>query len=95
MCLNSIYTNRLILIPVTLDITKSLLQRNTDEIEKLGITTDEALKAIMDWAISQNSVKVIKADCLISNIPSALILEEVGMKEINRDKDLTYWEFIK
>lgn len=169
MCLKSIRTSRLILIPVTLDITQSLIHGNTNEIEKLGIIADgawptkeamdilpiinrtlekdkipsgfefwiivkkddmkvigdigfhskpdekgevevgyglvvqergkgfglEALKAIMNWAVSQNSVKVIKADCLISNIPSARILEKVGMKEINRDNDLIYWEFIK
>lgn len=169
MCLKNIRTSRLILIPVTLDITKALIQRNTDEIERLGITTDEAwptkdtmdilpiineilkkdkspsgfefwmivkkdnmkvigdigfhgkpngkgvveigyglvdkergtgfgfeaLEAIMNWAISQSSVKVIKADCLISNIPSARILEKVGMKEINRDNELIYWKLIK
>jgi RimJ/RimL family protein N-acetyltransferase len=55
----------------------------------------EALNAIMDWLSFQESVKVIKADCLIDNRPSARILEKVGMKEITRDKDLIYWEFIK
>ncbi len=169
MCLKNIKTSRLILIPVTLDITESLIHGSTDEVKKLGIIIDEAwptkdtmdilpiinrvlekdkvpsgfefwmivkkddmkiigdigfhgkpnekgeveigyglvaqergkgfgfeaLKAIMDWAISQNSVKVIKADCLISNIPSARILKKAGMKEIDRDEDLIYWEFIK
>jgi len=55
----------------------------------------EALKAIMNWLSSQDSAKVIKADCLISNKPSARILEKVGMKEINRDQELIYWELIK
>lgn len=169
MTLKNIYTDRLILIPVTLKITKSLLEYSTKEIEKLGIKTDEkwptegtmdilpiinralekdkipsgfefwmivnknnllvigdigfhgkpnekgeveigyglsenargkgfgfeALKAIMDWLNYQDNVKTIKADCLISNIPSARILEKVGMKEINRDQELIYWEFIK
>ncbi|WP_160680503.1 GNAT family N-acetyltransferase [Clostridium sp. C8-1-8] len=54
----------------------------------------EALKAIIDWAFSQQNVKVIKADCLIDNKPSAGILEKVGMKEIDRDKDYIYWELI-
>ena len=55
----------------------------------------EAVKAIMNWLNSQDSAKVIKAKCLISNKPSARILEKVGMKEINRDHNLIYWELIK
>lgn len=169
MNLKNISTDRLILIPVTLEITRSLLARNTQEIERLGIKSDgswptedtmdilpiinqslekdkipsgfefwmivkkdnmqiigdigfhgkpnekgeveigyglvaqsrgkgfglEALKAIMSWLNSKEEVKVIKADCLISNKPSAHILEKVGMKEINRDQSLIYWELIK
>jgi RimJ/RimL family protein N-acetyltransferase len=55
----------------------------------------EALNAIMEWLSSQESVKVIKADCLINNKPSARILEKVGMKEVGRDNELIYWEFVK
>jgi RimJ/RimL family protein N-acetyltransferase len=167
--LENIETDRLILIPLTLGLTRSLLDEKTEELEKLGIVTDgawptddtkdilpiinrtlekniipsgfeawmivkkdnfkvigdigfhgkpdekgeveigygliaderskgfgfEALKAIMNWTISQESVKVIKADCLISNKPSARLLEKVGMREINRDEELIYWEFVK
>lgn len=169
MNLKNIYTDRLMLIPVTLKITKSLINGSTKEIERLGIKTDgqwptkdtmdilpiinetlekdknpsgfetwmiikkdnmkvigdigfhgkpnekgeveigyglveqergngfgfEALKAIMNWVIYKESVKVIKAECLISNISSTRILEKVGMKDINRDDNLIYWEFIK
>lgn len=169
MNLKNIITDRLILVPVTLEITQSLLDGSSKEIENLGINIDEkwptddtmdilpfvneslekdripsgfefwmivkkdtmnvlgdigfkgkpnekgeievgfglvenerghglgfeSLKAIIDWAISQNNVKVIKADCLIDNKPSARILEKVGMKEVNRDQDLIYWELIK
>ena len=164
MDLKNILTDRLILIPVTFEITNSLLDGSSNEIEKLGIKTDEqwptkdtmdilpivnkslekdriptgfefwiivkkdtmqvvgdigfhgkpneksevevgfglveherrngfgfeALKAIINWAISQDSVKIIKADCLINNTPSARILEKVGMKEFNRDQNLIY-----
>ena len=55
----------------------------------------EALKAIINWLSSQDSVKFIRADCLIINKPSARILEKVGMREINRDPTLIYWELIK
>ncbi len=169
MILKNIDTHRLILMPVTLEITKALLAGNNNEIEKLGIKTNkswptndtmdilpiinkslekdkipsgfefwmivkkdnmqvigdigfhgkpngkgevevgfglvenerekgfgfESLKAIMAWALSNENVKVFKADCLIDNRPSARILEKSGMKEINRDKKLIYWEVVK
>ncbi|SFC40368.1 GNAT family N-acetyltransferase [Clostridium uliginosum] len=169
MNLKNICTNKLILIPITLEITKSLINGSSKEIEKLGIKCDkkwptedtmdilpiinnsleknkiptgfetwmivdknnkriigdigfhgspnekgevevgfglvehergkgfgfESLNAIMDWLNFQESVKVIKAECLISNKPSARILEKAGLKEINRDNELIYWEFIK
>jgi RimJ/RimL family protein N-acetyltransferase len=167
--LTNIHTDRLMLVPVTLEITRSLLEGNSKEVEKLGIKTDkkwptadtmdvlptinaslekdkipsgfefwmivkkdnmqvigdigfhgkpnekgevevgfglvehergkgfgyEALKAIMNWLKFQESVKAIKADCLIDNKPSARILEKVGMKEVGRDNELIYWEYIK
>ena len=169
MNLKNIHTNRLILIPITLEITKSLIKGSSKEIENLGIKCDkkwptedtmdvlpiinsslekdkipsgfefwmivkkdtmhvigdigfhgkpnekgevevgyglveheqgkgfgsESLNAIMDWLNFQESVKVIKADCLISNKPSARILEKAGLKEVNRDDELIYWEVIK
>lgn len=169
MDLKNIHTDRLMLVPVTLEITKSLIDGNSKEIEKLGIKTDkkwptedtmdilpiinkslekdkipsgfetwmivkkdnmqvigdigfhgkpnekgeaevgyglvehergkgfgyESLNAIMNWLSFQESVKVIKAECLINNKPSARILEKVGMKEVSRDLDLIYWEFIR
>ncbi|MDD3224894.1 MAG: GNAT family N-acetyltransferase [Clostridium sp.] len=169
MILKNIQTTRLILIPITLEITKSLMSGSSKEVEKLGIKIDskwptadtkdilpiickslekdkipsgfetwmivkkdnmqvigdigfhgkpdekgevevgyglvenerghgigfESLKAIMDWVISQKNVKVIKAECLLDNKPSKRILEKVGMKEINRDQNLIYWELTK
>jgi len=49
----------------------------------------------MNWLGSQDSVKFIRADCLIINKPSSRLLEKVGMREINRDNNLIYWELIK
>jgi len=169
MALTNIHTDRLMLVPVTLEITRALLDGNSSEIEKLGIRTDkrwprretrdvlpminrslekdgipsgfefwmivkkdnmhvigdigfhgkpnekgevevgfglveherakgfgsEALTAIMDWLSSQESVRLIKATCSISNKPSARILEKVGMKETSRGQDLIHWEFVK
>lgn len=169
MNLKNLHANRLTLIPMTLEITQSLIKGSSKEIEKLGIKCDkkwptedtmdilpiinsslektkiptgfetwmivdknnnkiigdigfhgkpnengevevgfgliehergkgfgsESLNAIMDWLKLQESVKVIKAECLISNKPSARILEKAGLKEVNRDDELIYWEFIK
>lgn len=55
----------------------------------------EAARAIMDFAIGHEAVKVIKADCLIDNIPSIRILEKLGMKEVKRDSKLIYWKYDK
>jgi ribosomal-protein-alanine N-acetyltransferase len=170
MILKNIHTDRLMLVPVTLDITQSLLGgKNNDEIEKLGLKTDkywptqdtmdilpiinnalekdktpsgfefwmivkkdnmcvigdigfhgkpnekgevevgyglvelergngygfESLKAIMEWLSSMDCVKIVKADCLINNKPSARVLEKVGLREVSRDKELIYWEYMK
>lgn len=169
MNLCNINTDRLILIPVTLEITQSLLAGSTKELEKLELHTgdswptddtmdilpyinaslekekepsgfefwmivrkvdryiigdigfygkpnehgevtigfglveqarrngygSETLRAMVDWLNSQESVKVIKADCLIGNVPSAKILARVGMNEIGRDKEAIYWEYVK
>jgi [ribosomal protein S5]-alanine N-acetyltransferase len=162
MNLKNIITERLILIPVTLEITRALMKNDITEVEKLGIKTDgswprqdtmdilpiismnleeyklpsgfefwmivrkdnmqvigdigfhgrpdekgeveigygligaerekgfgfEALKAMLDWALSQESVKTVTAEPLISNIPSIRILEKVGMREVSRDHSL-------
>jgi len=55
----------------------------------------QALNAIIDWAMAQQSVKVITADCLIDNKPSARILEKVGLREVKREKGLIYWVLMK
>ncbi len=169
MSLASIHTDRLVLMPVTLEITRALIDGNHGEFEKMGIKTNEkwpteatkdilpivnksleenklpsgfefwmiikkenmqiigdigfhgkpdekgeveigyglvekergkgfgfeALKAMIDWAISQDNVKVIRADCLISNEPSVRILEKVGMREVKREQDLISWALVK
>ncbi|MBU3191843.1 GNAT family N-acetyltransferase [Clostridium bowmanii] len=169
MSVSNLNTERLILIPMSLDITNSLIEESTTVIEKLGLKADsnwptedtkdilpmvkraleksiiptgfgcwmivkkatmkiigdigfkgqpdekkeleigyglvekesgkgfatEALREILDWALSQKNVNIIKADCLINNLPSIHVLEKVGMKETNRDHELIYWELQK
>lgn len=55
----------------------------------------EALNAIMEWLRLQESVKVIQAECLISNKPSAVLLEKAGLKEVTRDDEFIYWKLVK
>ncbi|MFL0250303.1 GNAT family N-acetyltransferase [Clostridium neuense] len=168
MKLKNIVTDRLILMPITLQIAEALMKNDNSEILKLGMKTNkawptndtndilpiivkslkenepsgfetwmierkdskeiigdigfhgmpdengeveigyglvenerrkgfgfEAARAIMDFAIAHEAVKVVKADCLINNIPSARILDRLGMKEIRRDSELIYWEYSK
>lgn len=169
MNLNNIHTERLILIPVTYEITSTLIKGSGEEIEKLGITAHsnwptedtkdilpiinkaleetkvpsgfefwmivnkesseiigdigfhgkpdengvveigyglvqqergkgygfEAAKAIMEWTLAQEEVKVVKADCLVDNIPSVRILEKLGMHETGRDEKFIFWEIRK
>ncbi|KOF57793.1 MULTISPECIES: GNAT family N-acetyltransferase [Clostridium] len=168
MKLKNIVTDRLILIPITLQVAEALINGDNSEILKLGVkankdwpTNDtmdilpiivetlrnnapsgfetwmierkdskeiigdigfhgipdengeveigyglvenerrkgfgfEAAREIMDFAIAHKAVKVIKADCLINNLPSARILEKLEMKEVNRDDELIYWKYNK
>ncbi|HSP47739.1 MAG TPA: GNAT family N-acetyltransferase [Clostridiaceae bacterium] len=55
----------------------------------------EALQAMMDWAKSHEDVTAIRADCLVTNVPSIRVLEKSGMKRIHRDRNTIYWEHIK
>lgn len=55
----------------------------------------EALQAMMDWAKSHRDVTAIRADCLVTNVPSIRVLEKSGMKRTHRDRNTIYWEHIK
>ena len=52
----------------------------------------EAVKELMNWAFSHNSVKEIKAECLIDNAGSIRILQKVGMQEVSRSDEYIYWK---
>lgn len=56
----------------------------------------EAVSALIEWAMTQDKVKVICADgVLINNFGSIRILEKVGMKEIRRNENGIYFEMMK
>ena len=164
MIIENIMTERLMLVPVTFEITKSLLEGKYNGIQKMGFLTEEmwptsdtkdilpfinsalehsepsgfefwmvvkrdsnmiigdigfhgkpnaegevevgfgfvekergkgfgfeSLKGIMQWLETQDSVSVIKADCLIRNKASIRVLEKAGLKEVYRNEDYIFW----
>lgn len=54
----------------------------------------EALQAMMEWAKAHEQVTVIRADCLVTNVPSIRILEKTGMKRTHQDRNTIYWELM-
>ncbi len=50
----------------------------------------EAVNALIEWAFSQESVKVITAECLRDNMPSINLLNKVGMTKVRDDEGLVY-----
>ncbi len=52
----------------------------------------EVASSLIEWASQKNIIKAIKADCLIDNIASIKLLKKCGMREIERDNELIYWE---
>jgi RimJ/RimL family protein N-acetyltransferase len=55
----------------------------------------EALQAIVDWAVKEDSVYRLKAACLTDNIASQRILQKTGFCEITRGDGYVYWQFVK
>lgn len=55
----------------------------------------EVAKGLASWAFRQPGVESITARCLLDNIPSARVLEKMGMQEINRDEKLIHWKLCK
>ena len=57
--------------------------------------TFEAVTSLVKWALSQENVKVITADCLKCNIPSLNLLKKLGMVEIKQDDSVIYFALWK
>lgn len=55
----------------------------------------EALQAMVSWAKAHALVRAIRADCLVTNIPSIRVLEKAGMRKTHRDRNTIYWELVK
>ena len=55
----------------------------------------EALKAMIEWAFSDDGIEEVTASCLITNLNSKKLLERLTFKEIDRDKEYIYWSLQK
>ncbi len=61
------------------------------EARNNGFATEMVI-GITDWLASHPEVKRVTAECLITNIPSAKVLEKSGFKLINKNEEMLYWE---
>lgn len=55
----------------------------------------EAVRALVDWAFAQQDVKRITAECDLDNSPSIRILEKLGFRCQETDRNLLKWELKK
>lgn len=56
--------------------------------------TEEAAKALMKWAFSNESVKEITARCLLENLGSINLLKKLNFQEIKRNEGMICWSRI-
>ena len=52
----------------------------------------EAVKRFTDWALSQNDIQKVIAECEPDNKPSVRVLDKAGMQRIGGEKDMIKWE---
>ncbi|WP_331460506.1 GNAT family N-acetyltransferase [Gracilibacillus suaedae] len=55
----------------------------------------EAVKEIIHWAFTSNSVKRITAECENNNVASIRVLEKLGFNRLGSEKNLLKWQFEK
>lgn len=52
----------------------------------------EAVRALVDWALAQQDVRRITAECSVDNTASLRILEKLGMQRLETGDGLLTWE---
>ena len=58
-----------------------------------GYATEMA-RGLVEWAFQQPGVKTVTAECLLDNIGSIKVLENVGMQRVGVDGDLLKWQVL-
>lgn len=56
--------------------------------------TEEAAKALMKWAFSNEFIKEITARCLVDNLGSVNLLKKLNFQEIKRNEGMIYWSMM-
>ncbi|MFD1171062.1 GNAT family N-acetyltransferase [Oceanobacillus picturae] len=55
----------------------------------------EAVRAIIDWALTSVNVEKILAECHVDNIASIRVLEKINMQKCKHDKEMLKWQLNK
>ncbi|MBM7660519.1 ribosomal-protein-alanine N-acetyltransferase [Bacillus mesophilus] len=55
----------------------------------------EAVRELITWAFSHESVDEVIAECDESNLSSIRVLEKLNMKRINQEANMLKWQLIK
>lgn len=55
-----------------------------------GYATESA-RALVDWALGQEEVRLVVADCERDNAPSIRVLEKLGMRQTGEEGTLLTW----
>ncbi|MBM7565058.1 GNAT family N-acetyltransferase [Paenibacillus sacheonensis] len=58
-----------------------------------GMAT-ESVEAITEWAFATGKANRITAECLVDNLPSARVLEKLGMKRTGAANGMVNWELL-
>jgi len=56
---------------------------------------EEAAKALVKWALSNDIVKEVTANCLVDNLASIKLLQKLNFKETKKDEESIYWSLLK
>lgn len=52
----------------------------------------EMVTGLTEWLSVHPDVRRITAECLVSNTPSAKVLQKAGFKKIGKNNEMLYWE---
>ena len=52
----------------------------------------EAVKGLTGWALSQNDIQKVIAECELGNKPSVRVLEKAGMQKTSIEDNMIKWE---
>ncbi len=52
----------------------------------------EAVRGLTNWALSQNDIQKVVAECEPDNKPSVRVLKKAGMQKTGIERDMIKWE---